>query len=1070
MGEHTTALQASELRYRRLFEAARDGILILEAETGAIVDANPFLLALTGYSREELLGRRLWEIGPFRNVAASRAAFITLQSQRYVRHDDLPLEGHDGASIDVEFVSNVYRVGDRNEIQCNIRDISAHKQHTDRDRLARAVLESLNGPATGATPIREILELIKHHTDIEAVGIRLRAGDDFPYFVTGGFSEAFVSAERSLCAAGPDGQLLRDGRGNASLECMCGTVLCGRADPALPFFTENGSFWTNSTTDLLASTTEEDRQSPTRNRCNKEGYESMALIPLRTGDEVLGLLQLNDRRRKRFSPELIFFLEGLGASIGIAVARRQAEQALRNGELRYRALLDASSDLIYVIDRGDTVTYVNSAALGALGRSAEEALGRPRASLFSTAVAAAQRPALEGIFATGEPLDHEYPLEVTAGGLRHQETRMIPLRGEDGEVDKVLCLSRDVTQRNRAEAALRSSEERHRVMFTCSRDATMTLTPPLWRFSSGNLAAIELFGARDEADFITRTPWEYSPAEQPDGRSSAQAALELIQTAMATGSHFTEWTHRRLDGALFPATVLLTRMEIGGQTLLHATVRDETAHMRAEATREELEKQLQTAQKLEAIGSLAGGIAHDFNNLLSVILSYTSFALEKMREGDPLRDDLWEVNKAGERAATLIRQLLAFSRKQVLQPVPLSLNQIAAGIEPMLRRILGEDIEFVLVLAPDLGVVLADPGQIEQVLVNLVVNARQSMPGGGKLNVETSNVDVEEEHAVRHMDLTPGPYVQLAVTDTGCGMDQQTKARIFEPFFSTKPASEGTGLGLSTVYGIIKQSGGNVCVNSEPGKGTTFKIYLPHELSATTSTATWAAAVPTLSSGTETILVIDDEEALCTIASRILAAAGFTVLTAADGDEALLICARHAGEIHLLLTDVVMPRMSGRKLAKAISAVRPAIKVLYMSGYTDNAILHHGVLDVGTHFLAKPFTTTGLARKVRAVLDGGRADLAAGHAPTIKPGAETWPLPSDGDATSALPTDLIDKLHKAINTARLDEIAELVVTLRIKAPALANSLAHLAELFDYDGMRELLCQSGAIGCGGHGWR
>jgi two-component system cell cycle sensor histidine kinase/response regulator CckA len=398
-------------------------------------------------------------------------------------------------------------------------------------------------------------------------------------------------------------------------------------------------------------------------------------------------------------------------------------------------------------------------------------------------------------------------------------------------------------------------------------------------------------------------------------------------------------------------------------------VKDITASKQAEREREKLNEQLRASQRMEAIGSLAGGVAHDFNNLLSVILSYTGFALDGVRTGDPLRDDLGEVKNAAERAVALTRQLLAFSRKQVLQPVPLSLNQIAAGLEKMLRRILGEDIDLVQVLAPDLGLTLADPGQIEQVLMNLVVNARDSMPEGGKLTIETANVEIDEEYAARHVAVKPGSYVQLAVSDTGCGMDEQTKARLFEPFFTTKEKGKGTGLGLSTVYGIVKQSGGNIWVYSEPGKGTTFKIYLPRELSATTATATKRPTVPRRTTGTETILVVEDEEALGKVARRTLDAAGYKVLTAADGDEALLQSAQHAGDIHLLLTDVVMPRMSGRALAQELSKTRPALKVLYMSGYTDNAIVHHGVLDRGTHFLGKPFTGADLTRKVREVLD-----------------------------------------------------------------------------------------------------
>jgi PAS domain S-box-containing protein len=397
-------------------------------------------------------------------------------------------------------------------------------------------------------------------------------------------------------------------------------------------------------------------------------------------------------------------------------------------------------------------------------------------------------------------------------------------------------------------------------------------------------------------------------------------------------------------------------------------VRDISDMKRAEEERERLEEQLRMSQKLEAIGSLAGGVAHDFNNLLSVILSYNGFALEAVREGGPLRDDLMEVQNAGKRAATLVRQLLAFSRKQMLEPRPLDLNQVTAELEKMLRRILGEDIDFARKLAPDLGMTHADPSQIEQVLLNLVVNARDAMPEGGKLTIETANVELDDEYTASNATVEPGSYVMLAVTDTGRGMDAKTRERIFEPFFTTKEKGKGTGLGLSMVYGIVKQSGGDIHVYSEPDQGTTFKIYLPRKSSAMIAESR-APTAPTRLTGNETVLVVEDEEAVCNLAKRILGAAGYTVLTAANGGDGLATCERHPEKIHLVLTDVVMPEMSGRVFAERLAKVREGIKVLYMSGYTDNAIAHHGTLDPGTKFIGKPFNAADLARKVREVLD-----------------------------------------------------------------------------------------------------
>ena len=393
------------------------------------------------------------------------------------------------------------------------------------------------------------------------------------------------------------------------------------------------------------------------------------------------------------------------------------------------------------------------------------------------------------------------------------------------------------------------------------------------------------------------------------------------------------------------------------------------AKERVEAERDAAHQQLAATLKLEAVGRLAGGIAHDFNNLLSVILSYTTLAIDGLREGDPLRDDLLDIKAAGERGALLTRQLLAFSRKQLLQPVVVGLDGIVDGMVQLLRRLLGEDVELVVVHSPGLWSARVDPGQIEQSIMNLAVNARDAMPRGGKLVIETSNAELDAEYARSHVSVQPGQYVRLTVSDNGCGMDRATSARVFEPFFTTKDKGKGTGLGLSTVYGIVKQSGGNIWVYSEPGHGTAIKIYLPRVLSGTTQPT--MAAVPELRHrGSETILVVEDEEAVRNIALRVLRSAGYSVLAAASGGDALVASERHEGTIHLLLADVVMPRLSGPEVAARLVVERPDMRVLFMSGYTDSAIVEHGALAPGTHFIGKPFNVSDLLAKVRSTLDG----------------------------------------------------------------------------------------------------
>jgi two-component system, cell cycle sensor histidine kinase and response regulator CckA len=384
--------------------------------------------------------------------------------------------------------------------------------------------------------------------------------------------------------------------------------------------------------------------------------------------------------------------------------------------------------------------------------------------------------------------------------------------------------------------------------------------------------------------------------------------------------------------------------------------------------RKALEEQLRQSQKMEAIGRLAGGIAHDFNNLLTAITGYSELSMNQLGDEDPLFDNLQEIKKAGDRAASLTRQLLAFSRKQVLQPKVLDLNLVVSDMEKMLTRLIGEHIELFTVLEPKLESIKVDPGQIEQIIMNLAVNARDAMPQGGRLTIETRNVLLDDEYARKHIAVTPGPFVMLAVSDSGSGIDSETQSRIFEPFFTTKEVGKGTGLGLSTVYGIVKQSGGNIWVHSEVGLGTTFTIYLPRT-DENLQTYKRESRNERGLRGTETVLIAEDEEVVRKLACQVLRMQGYQLLEAADGNEALLISQTHLAPIDLLITDVIMPGMSGAELANRLTGLRPESKVLLMSGYTDSAIVHLEVLDGGANFIQKPFSPEALAIKVREVLD-----------------------------------------------------------------------------------------------------
>ncbi len=473
-----------------------------------------------------------------------------------------------------------------------------------------------------------------------------------------------------------------------------------------------------------------------------------------------------------------------------------------------------------------------------------------------------------------------------------------------------------------------------------------------------NPAAERIFGWSENEALGTRLP--FVPAEK-------QAEFLALRRRALLGEVFTEpeLHRRRADGSPIVVSVSTSPLRRPDGTIYGImSILTDITYIRR------MEEQLRQSQKMEAVGRLAGGVAHDFNNLLTAISGYSDLLLHRLPEYSTLRRDVEEIRKAGDRAAALTRQLLAFSRRQVLQPKVLDLNTVVTNMGQMLRRLIGEDIELSTDLSPSLSRVKADPGQIEQVIVNLAVNARDAMPGGGRITVATADAELSPAYAAAHPEVRPGPHVLLSVADTGHGMSDETQAHLFEPFFTTKERGKGTGLGLATVYGIVQQSGGHIRVNSASDSGSTFLIYLPqvvgHEDPAHGADRPF---LPRPSPGTETILLAEDEEVVRRLAREILTGNGYKVLEAGNGREALLLSEAHRGEIHLLLTDVVMPKMSGRELTERIRPLRQGLRILYMSGYTDDAILRHGVLEDGIPFLQKPFTPEELARKVREVLD-----------------------------------------------------------------------------------------------------
>ena len=524
----------------------------------------------------------------------------------------------------------------------------------------------------------------------------------------------------------------------------------------------------------------------------------------------------------------------------------------------------------------------------------------------------------------------------------------------DRAIRHALALHAEERQRWQAEAALRASEERFRALVENSSDALLLLDAD-GRVKYMTPSSVRHLGWTPE-QLSGRSILEFmhpDDGERLRGRIDDALGLPGKSIGGEVRFHHADGSWRIMEG-------------VGVNRLADPAVAGIVVNVRDITERRKLEEQLRQAQKMEAVGQLAGGVAHDFNNLLTAILGYCHLVLDEIPEEDPLRLDLLEIQAAGDRAASLTRQLLAFSRRQMLQPQVVQINTLVTQLEKLLRRLISEDVELVTALAPDLDEVTVDPASVEQILVNLAVNARDAMPTGGRLTIETANVELDETYAVTHVTMTPGRYVMLAVSDTGEGMDAATRDRVFEPFFTTKEQGKGSGLGLATVYGMVKQSGGYIWVYSEPGHGSTFKVYLPPTPSrrGALSSAGEAATAP----GWETILLVEDEDAVRALAGQVLRRHGYAVLEARHGVDALGVAERHPDDIHLMVTDVVMPHMSGRELAERLSAVRPAMKALFMSGYTDHALLPED-LAPGTEFLQKPFTPEVLARRVRHILD-----------------------------------------------------------------------------------------------------
>jgi two-component system cell cycle sensor histidine kinase/response regulator CckA len=676
-------------------------------------------------------------------------------------------------------------------------------------------------------------------------------------------------------------------------------------------------------------------------------------VPLKTAGRTIGVIAVQTYSAGvRYGEQERQILEFVSTQVALVIERKRAQQQLADSEAWYRLLFEANPEPMMVYDHETLrILAVNRAAIQGYGYSEAEFLARTIGDLHTPE----DREVVDAV--RREPRNEA----VTRTGIRHRkrdgsliEVEIIADSIDFGGRPARLILARDVTQRRRLERQLQESEQKYRMLFEANAEAMYVYDLETYRFLAVNQAAIAQYGySRDE--MLAMSLFDLRPAVEVP---KLEAYLREHPTVSETTSG---WIHRRKNGSLLEVEVVAHTIDFGGRLANLVLARDITEQRRLEA-------QLRQAQKMEAVGRLAGGIAHDFNNLLTAILGSAQLALREVDRTHPVREDLEEIRRAGLRAADLTRQLLAYSRRQVVAPRVIDVNEAVRALDTMLRRLIREDIALVFELAPEPLAVRSDPGQLEQVVMNLVVNARDALPEGGRITVRTAAVTLGEHQPGNDPAAPPGPYVHLAVVDNGEGLSAEARTHLFEPFFTTKELGKGTGLGLATVYGIVKQNNGFIYVDSESGAGTTVRVYLPPASGPLPSTERSPTSAAAPRRGSETILLVEDERAVRHFARRALEANGYCVLAAADGAEALAIAERHVGPIHVLLTDVVMPGIGGPELAHRLAALRPTLRVLFSSGYTDDETVRQGVREAGTAFLQKPFAPEDLLRKIAEVL------------------------------------------------------------------------------------------------------
>ena len=991
--------------YEAIFEGSRDAIFISDAESRFIA-VNQAACELTGYSRKELLGMRI----PDLHEPSDLEAYEKYHDRIMVGVDivdEAKVLRRDGSKVDTEFNNRRILINEVPFIHSVARDVTDRKRaeealrrsHEFRDRVMESATNSifavdLKGKFTLAN--KRTSRITGYEPD-EFIGMsfhRLYSPEVLP-----GLVEQFkrLVTDRISISQYETDLIRKDGTTitisfslaplleNGQVVGVVGTsediTERKRGEEALRL-AENKyrSIFENTIEGIFQSTPEGRYLSVNPALARIHGFESPEEMMSSITDighqlyvdsnqraefkrllEVRGLvkdLEIQTRRKDgtristsvnartlRDASGAVMCYEGTVEDI---TERKRAEEALKTQAQVLQNMVEG----VCVTEEGTHITFTNPRFNAMFGYEPGELIGEHASILHhcSAEESAQLHDEIAHRLQTGSLWEGEC-LNTKKDGTHFVTSARIS-RMEISGKDCWISVQEDITERKRAE------EERLKLFRAVEQSPdSVVVTDTQGNIEYVNPKFTQITG------YSSAEALGQNPRILKSGELSPEKYQELWKTITSGHDWRGEFHNKKKNGELYWEYATISPIKNAQGDITHFLAIKEDL-----SVRKSLEEQLRQSQKMDAIGRLAGGVAHDFNNLLTAILGYSEMMETKLKANDPLCSSVREIRNAGERAATLVRQLLAFSRKQMLQTKVLNLNQVVGELDKMLRRLIGEDIDLVTLLDPKVGQIRADVGQIEQVVVNLAVNSRDAMPKGGKLTIETANVELDENYAGTHVDVEPGPYVMLSVSDTGCGIDPAIRLRIFEPFFTTKETGKGTGLGLSTVYGIVNQSGGSISVYSEPGEGTTFKIYLPRVDEPIEPVARYPKGEEA-SRGTETILIVEDDALVRKLATETLNRFGYQVLEAAHGEEALRICRTHEGTIHLLLTDVIMPGMTGRELAGRIEPLFAKIKVLYMSGYTDNAILRQGRLDPDMSFLQKPFTPSILLHKVREVLD-----------------------------------------------------------------------------------------------------